>query len=155
MQAIELAEHDVGRVFRQHQPRIMLHPIKPAATCRFADKRRIGRQQPRHRMVEAAHQGAVDEEAIGDHGLPVIPGREPNPECRSVGSLALRGMAKGESQSQAATTSSLTTTNFCRSIRPKLVVNSTSAASRPVAIRMRPMRGWLWRASNVYHWPER
>jgi hypothetical protein len=31
-------------------------------------------------MIEAAHQGAVDEEAIGDHGLPVIPGREANPE---------------------------------------------------------------------------
>ena len=55
----------------------------------------------------------------------------------------------------AGTTSSLMTRNFVRSIRPKLVVSATSAASRPVPIRMRPIRGWLWRASNVYHWPER
>ncbi len=55
----------------------------------------------------------------------------------------------------AGTTSSLMTRNFVRSIRPKLVVSATSAASRPVAIRMRPIRGWLWRASNVYHCPDR
>ena len=41
----------------------------------------------------------------------------------------------------AGTTSSLMTKNFTRSIRPKLVVSATSAASRPVPIRMRPMRG--------------
>src|SRR5581483_10094528 len=56
---------------------------------------------------------------------------------------------------QAATTSSLTTTNFVSVMRPKLVVSATSAASRPVPIRMRPMRGTLWRASKVYHWPDR
>src|SRR4051812_50157819 len=49
---------------------------------------------------------------------------------------------------QAATTSSLTTRNFTRSIRPKLVVSATSAASRPVPIRMRPMRGRLWRGAH-------
>ena len=61
----------------------------------------------------------------------------------------------GRQHDQANTTSSLTTKNFVSVMRPKLVVSATSAASRPVAIRMRPMRGWLWRASNVYHWPER
>lgn len=33
---------------------------------------------------------------------------------------------------------------------PKLVVSATSAASLPQAIRTRPMRGVLFRASNVY-----
>ena len=33
---------------------------------------------------------------------------------------------------------------------PKLVVSATSAASRPRAIRMRPMRGVLLRGSKVY-----
>ena len=50
--------------------------------------------------------------------------------------------------------SSLMMKNFFKVAEPKFVVSATSAASRPVAIRMRPMRGWLWRASNVYHWPE-
>jgi hypothetical protein len=47
----------------------------------------------------------------------------------------------GQRGSHAATTSSLITTNFFNSIRPKLVVSATSAASRPVPIRMRPIRG--------------
>jgi hypothetical protein len=34
---------------------------------------------------------------------------------------------------------------------PKLVVSATSAASLPLAIRMRPMRGILLRGSKVYH----
>jgi hypothetical protein len=33
---------------------------------------------------------------------------------------------------------------------PNEVTIATSVASRPRAIRMRPMRGLLWRASNVY-----
>src|SRR3954462_3526470 len=60
-----------------------------------------------------------------------------------------------EKHTYAGTTSSLITRNFTRSIRPKLVVSATSAASRPVPIRMRPARGTLWRASKVYHWPDR
>src|SRR4051812_40996864 len=54
-----------------------------------------------------------------------------------------------EKHTYAGTTSSLITKNFTRSIRPKLVVSATSAASRPVPIRMRPARGTLWRAANV------
>src|SRR5215218_5944230 len=38
---------------------------------------------------------------------------------------------------------------------PKLVESATSVASRPRAIRMRPMRGMLCRASKRYHWPDR
>ena len=37
---------------------------------RIADEIGIGREQPRHRMVEAAHQGAVDKETVGDHFPP-------------------------------------------------------------------------------------
>ena len=38
---------------------------------------------------------------------------------------------------------------------PNDVTIATSVASRPRAIRMRPMRGLLWRASNVYQRPPR
>src|ERR1700756_1687707 len=54
---------------------------------------------------------------------------------------------------QRSTTSSLITMNFFNSIRPKLVESATSAASRPVPIRMRPMRGWLWRGGRGGHPP--
>ena len=38
---------------------------------------------------------------------------------------------------------------------PNEVTIATSVASRPRAIKMRPMRGLLWRASNVYQPPPR
>ena len=38
---------------------------------------------------------------------------------------------------------------------PNDVTIATSVASRPRAIKMRPMRGLLWRASNVYQRPPR
>src|SRR6266852_4288550 len=47
-------------------------------------------------------------------------------------------------------TSSVTTVNPVRLAIPNEVVMATSEASRPVAISTRPMRGWLWRASNVH-----
>src|SRR5947209_2008919 len=110
-------------------------------------------------MVEAAHQRAIDEESDRRSWVSRHSGagaKRSNPEPRDSGFDALHrpGMTN-DAANQAATTSSLTTTNFARFIRPKLVVSATSAASRPVAIRMRPIRGWLWRASKVYHWPER
>ena len=40
-------------------------------------------------------------------------------------------------------------------VMPKLLLMATSVASRPGAIRMRPMRGLLWRASKVYQRPPR
>ena len=52
-------------------------------------------------------------------------------------------------------TSSVTTSKFAKVDRPKLVDSATSVASRPRAMRMRPMRGTLWRASNVYQRPSR
>ncbi len=36
---------------------------------------------------------------------------------------------------------------------PNEVTIATSVASRPRAIKIRPMRGLLWRASNVYQRP--
>src|SRR5689334_15092818 len=142
VQAVELAMDDVGGIVRQHQARIVFYQIKPAAAVRLADEIGIGREQPRHRMVEAAHQGAVDEETVGDHEV-------------SMSLRAQRSNLAMTDQAGVGTTSSVTTTNFVSVIRPKLVVSATSAASRPVAIRMRPMRSVLWRASKVYHWPER
>jgi hypothetical protein len=52
-------------------------------------------------------------------------------------------------------TSSVTTSNFASRHAPKLVEIATSVASRPRATTMRPMRGALWRASNVYQRPPR
>src|SRR5260370_20355731 len=75
-------------------------------------------------MIEAAHQRAVNEETVLHHA----------PRTADI--------------AQAATTSSLMTRNLTRSIRPKLVVSATSAASRPVPIRMRPIRGLLWRGAE-------
>src|SRR3977135_153363 len=47
-------------------------------------------------------------------------------------------------------TSSLTTWKLSSLARPKEVVMAQSVASRPVAIKTRPMRGMLWRASRVH-----
>ena len=40
-------------------------------------------------------------------------------------------------------------------VNPNPVEIATSAASRPRAITMRPMRGWLWRASKANQRPSR
>ena len=37
-QAVQFAEHDVGGIVRQHQPRIMLDEIEPAAAVRLPEK---------------------------------------------------------------------------------------------------------------------
>src|ERR1700675_1617864 len=65
----KFAEHDIISVIRQHQPRIMFYEIKPAPAARFAQEVRVCREQLRHRMIEAAHQRAVDEKVVGSHGL--------------------------------------------------------------------------------------
>src|SRR5580700_3077396 len=46
---------------------------------------------------------------------------------------------------------SVTTVKCVRLAIPKEVVMATSEASRPAAIRTRPMRGWLLRASKAHH----
>jgi hypothetical protein len=53
-------------------------------------------------------------------------------------------------QTAAAGTSSVTTLNPASVQGPNEVEMATSVASRPRAIRMRPIRGVLCRASNVY-----
>jgi hypothetical protein len=45
------------------------------------------------------------------------------------------------------------TTNDLRDVCPNVVLIATSAASRPLAIRIRPIRGMLCRASNVCQRP--
>ena len=52
-------------------------------------------------------------------------------------------------------TSSVMILNFTNLVSPNVVVIAQSAASRPRAIKMRPMRGVLWRASKVNQRPPR
>src|SRR4051794_10663360 len=63
--------------------------------------------------------------------------------------------AAADNRAGADTTSSVMTANLTNSATPKVVEIATSAASRPRAIAIRPIRGWLWRASNVYQRPSR
>src|SRR3984893_10085553 len=153
-QPVEFAEYDIIRVVGQHQPGIMLHQIEPAPAARIADKIGATRQELRHRVVEATHQGAVDEETIGVHAHYLHRHCERSEAiheaaCDAVDCFVASAPRNDErTVNYAATTSSLITTNLTRSIRPKLVVSATSAASRPVPIRMRPMRGWLWRGGG-------
>jgi hypothetical protein len=53
----------------------------------------------------------------------------------------------------ACVTSSVMTLKLARVHNPKEVTIATSVASRPRAIKMRPTRGVLCRASNVYQRP--
>src|SRR5206468_9885313 len=46
-------------------------------------------------------------------------------------------------------TSSVCTAKRRSTLGPKVVLKATSAASRPRAITMRPMRGMLWRGADV------
>src|SRR5512132_4583695 len=62
----------------------------------------------------------------------------------------LTAAAPGEPWASAEGTSSVKTLKSASWWRPYEVVIATSVASRPRAIRMRPLRGVLWRASNVY-----
>jgi hypothetical protein len=55
----------------------------------------------------------------------------------------------------ADVTSSVNTLKPASMHGPKEVTIATSVASRPRAINIRPMRGVLWRASNVYQRPPR
>jgi hypothetical protein len=79
----------------------------------------------------------------------------PVPREISVGTAALgtaeTSLAKDYGLAgNADLTSSVITLKPARVHGPNEVTIATSVASRPRAIRMRPMRGWLWRASNVY-----
>jgi len=57
--------------------------------------------------------------------------------------------------SDALWNSSVVTEKSARDDGPKLVEIATSVASRPVAIKIRPILGVLCRASKVYHRPSR
>ncbi len=56
-------------------------------------------------------------------------------------------------RSVITTTSSVQTLKLDSVLRPNVLLIATSAASRPRAMRTRPMRGTLLRGSNVYQWP--
>ena len=56
---------------------------------------------------------------------------------------------------QTATTSSANTVKPFSHTGPKVVVSAVSVASRPRAIRILPIRGWLWRASKTCQAPPR
>jgi hypothetical protein len=66
-----------------------------------------------------------------------------------------QGRANHAFAGPADVTSSVITLKPASVHRPNEVTIATSVASRPRAIRMRPMRGLLWRASNVYQPPPR
>src|SRR5581483_11775582 len=84
-QGEQFAVHDVGWIVREYECRIIRRAIKPAPALRGPEKIRIGREQPRHRMIKAAHQGAVDEETIGGHGSAVIARSEATRQSRVAG----------------------------------------------------------------------
>ena len=56
---------------------------------------------------------------------------------------------------QPGTTSSVQTLKLTSVLGPNVVVIATSIASRPLAIKIRPIRGALLRGSNVYQCPPR
>ena len=70
--------------------------------------------------------------------------------CSGATAQNLRRPAGAVTRGQGERISSVTTEKPTSLLGPKVVLIATSAASRPRAIRMRPMRGLLWRASKLY-----
>jgi len=68
---------------------------------------------------------------------------------------ALVGGCADTGPSQPVTTSSVQTLKLTSVLGPNVVAMATSIASRPLAIRTRPIRGTLLRGSNVYQRPPR
>src|SRR6185437_15467346 len=66
-QTVELAMDDLVRIVGEHQARIVLYHVEPAAAAYFAEEVGVGGQQLGHRVHITAHQGAVDEKKIGGH----------------------------------------------------------------------------------------
>ena len=68
--------------------------------------------------------------------------------------LSRRGLrASGYCTGSSAGTSSVQTLNTSRVLGPNAVLMATSAASRPRAINILPMRRWLLRGSKVCQAP--
>jgi hypothetical protein len=72
--------------------------------------------------------------------------------CDEAGHMLARWKAISVRRSVTSTVTTLNRVNF---VGPKLVEIATSAASRPRAITMRPIRRRLCRGSNVNHRPSR
>jgi hypothetical protein len=90
------------------------------------------------RALDHFHHGPIGR--IIQHGVGNVPKVTPTP-CF---------LPTGQTEGAAHVTSSVNILNFVRAHGPNEVTIATSVASRPRAIRMRPTRGLLWRASRVY-----
>ena len=110
-----------------------------------------------HRRRPSARSSTSRVFTLTDSGTPAggrrIPGRAKarfefaRPSAKAMMRHGLAG---------AADVTSLVITLKLASVHgPNEVSIATSVASRPRAIKMRPMRGLLWRASNVYQRPPR
>ena len=108
----------------------------------------MGREAPSETATGTAGGRA---KCPGRHRAATVRGRSSNNASASVSSVWF-GLKIALSLA-AYTTSSVQTLKLKRVLGPKVWVIGTSAASRPWAIRTRPIRGMLLRASKVYQWP--
>ena len=108
----------------------------------------MGREAPAETTTRTKSGRAKSQ---GRHRAATIRGRAGENANASVSSVRF-GM-KVVSSLAAYTSSSVQTLKLTRMFGPKVWVIGTSAASRPWAIRTRPIRGMLLRASKVYQWP--
>lgn len=152
-------QHDERKAFVSGCPRWLVR-----TALLFMPARNFGwREGHRNIPVEAAlHRTVLDRlrhPAVLIHG-DMVPYRPRSlRKHRAVGMLVqpdgLRSRPGAARLQPVATTSSVTTLNPASRVMPKLVESATSVASRPRAMRMRPIRGLLWRASKVYQRPSR
>ncbi len=155
------AQHDERKAFTSACPSWLVR-----GALLFVAARNFGWREGHRRIPEDAilHPTVLERfrrHAVQIHGdydaLPAARPQETQGGVRilSAASHAPCAPAGGRTGIQAVTTSSVITLNSASRVCPKLVDRATSVASRPRAIRMRPMRGLLWRASNVYQRPSR
>ena len=155
------AQHDERKAFISACPGWLVR-----GALLFVAARNFGWREGHRRIPEDAHpaphgagavQAACRAGARRYDALPAAPSQKTQ-GCKRLlptAARARRPPTNGRSGIQAVTTSSVITLNSASRVCPKLVDRATSVASRPRAIRMRPMRGLLWRASNVYQRPSR
>ena len=135
-------------------PENTLAVARAAEAKRAAEKRRAERRQQwaekrRQRQQQELRAGRAKSQ--GRQRAATIRGRAGENANASVSSVRF-GM-KVVSSLAAYTSSSVQTLKLTRMFGPKVWVIGTSAASRPWAIRTRPIRGMLLRASKVYQRP--
>ena len=147
-------------LLRQHSPRRASKPPLPKTLLpRRGPRRRSGRRKsagpsvasygPRSagrdnnkKELRAVEQKVREDTERGSAG-----------ENANASVSSVRFGMKVVSSLAAYTSSSVQTLKLTRMFGPKVWVIGTSAASRPWAIRTRPIRGMLLRASKVYQRP--